>query len=117
MKTCLAIVFVFFAGAACAQAPDAQYQARFALCLQEARSRHYEEYRYNIFMVKCMHNAKDSVGAIERIPPPPPAAPPVASPPSTPMSPRARSCNQMMTELGIKGTQATAFLQRCLSAH
>jgi hypothetical protein len=115
MKTCLAIVLVFFAGAACAQRPDAAYQARFELCLQEARTRHYEEARYNIFMVKCMHGA--TLGAVARPLPPPSATPPVASTPATPLSSRAVSCNQMVTEMGIKGTQATTFLQRCLSAH
>ena len=116
MKLRPAILFVLVAGAACAQTPDAAYEARFAVCLQEARTRHYEEARYNIFMVKCMHYATSSLAAVDRLPALPPAAPPAASPPSTPLSPRARSCNTMATEMGIKGTAAQQFLQRCLAA-
>jgi hypothetical protein len=120
MKLRLAILLVLVAGAACAQTPDAAYQARFAACLQEARNRHYEEARYNIFMVKCMHETKYSLGVIARLPALPPAAPSAAPPPASPpspTSPRAVSCNQMIAELGIKGAQAQQFLQRCLAAH
>lgn len=121
MKPLLAILFALIAGGACAQTPDAAYQARFAVCLQEARVRHYEEFRYNLFMRRCMHNQKDSPAAIERIPvpptPPAPAAtPPTTSPSAPKLSPRALSCNEMIADAGMKGTAAQQFLQRCLAA-
>ena len=121
MKLRLAMLVVSIAGAACAQMPDARYQARFAVCLQEARLRHYEEFRYNLFMRRCMNNQKDSPAAIARIPVPstPPATaatPPTTSPSAPKLSPRAVSCNEMVADAGLKGTAAQQFLQRCLAA-
>ncbi len=118
MKTCLAIAFVLFAGAACAQPQSPQYQAHFESCFQEAKKRHYEGAQHNTFMERCMRDSKSAATALPAVPPStaPSAAPPATPPSTAPNSPRAVSCNKMASELGIKGTQAKDFLQRCLSA-
>jgi len=101
----------------CFAQPMGPAVSQATLCARAARARGLAGVFYTRSVATCMreHSSGSTAPAPPTVAPssPPPPQPATAAP----LTPRQKSCNDELKELGATGTAAQTFLQRCLSAH